>query len=99
MSKMSSDVSLIPKIFPVSDLQRRYSEILAWVREDRKPVLLVNKSFPEAVIIDIETYNALVRDSYEYDVQYVLQVDRKAMNAHLNGKSKKLRSLRDLEKK
>ena len=91
-------MNLIPQIFPVRDLQRRYSDILTFVKQGKKPALLVNKSFPEAVIVDVETYNNLVRDDYEYDEEYVLKMDQKALKAHRAGKTKKLGSLRNLLK-
>ncbi len=97
MSKATtSSVGMIPKTYPVRDLQRRYAAILTWVKEAKRPALLMNKSFPQAVLIDIETYNELVGDPYEYDVKFVLDIDRKALKAHRQGKTKKLRSLRDL---
>lgn len=98
MSKAFSNMSLIPRIFPVRDLQRRYADILDFVREERKPALLVNKSFPEAVIIDVETYNSLVSEDYAYDEDYVLKMDQKAIKAHRSGKTRKLSSLRSLLK-
>lgn len=99
MSKaVFSSLSLIPQTFPVRDLQRRYADILAFVKQGKKPALLVNKSFPEAVIVDVDTYNNLVRDGYEYDEEYVLKMDRKALKAHRAGKTKKLDSLRSLLK-
>lgn len=92
----NQQLSIIPTSFPVRDLQRRYSAILQFVKAKRAPALLLNNSRAEAVILDIATYNALVSDDYQYDDQYVLELDKKAQAEHKAGKTKKLHSLADL---
>ena len=89
-------LSVIPTSFPVRDLQRRYSDILKFVKNNQAPALLLNNSRAEAVILDIATYNALASDDYLYDEPYVLALDKKAQAEHKAGKTKKLGSLADL---
>lgn len=91
-----SNIAIIPKTFPVRDLQRRYADILDLVKSEKSPVLLLNKSRPEAIIMDVETYNSLASDNYIYDEDYILKIDKKALAEHKAKKTKKLRSLRDL---
>jgi len=89
-------LSIIPTSFPVRDLQRRYSDILKFVKNNQAPALLLNNSRAEVVILDITTYNALVSDDYHYDENYVLELDKKAQAEHRAGKTKKLKSLKNL---
>lgn len=89
-------LSPIPNSFPVRDLQRRYSTILKFVKDNRAPALLLNNSRAEAVVLDIATYNDLVTDRYEYDEEYILALDIKAQAEHRAGKTKKLGSLAGL---
>lgn len=89
-------LSPIPNSFPVRDLQRRYSAILKFVKDNRAPALLLNNSRAEAVVLDIASYNDLVSDRYEYDEEYILALDKKAQAEHRAGKTKKLGSLADL---
>ncbi|MFA5994990.1 MAG: hypothetical protein WC801_00920 [Patescibacteria group bacterium] len=93
---ITQQLSIIPTSYPVRDLQRKYTDILDFIKIHKAPALLINKSKPEAVILDIETYNNLVTDNYEYDEDYVLALDKQAMAEHRAGKTKKLRSLQDL---
>lgn len=93
---ITQQLSIIPTSYPVRDLQRKYSDILEFIKTHKAPALLINKSKPEAVILDIETYNNLVTDSYAYDEDYILALDKQAMTEHKSGKTKKLRSLADL---
>ena len=93
---INQPLSIIPTSFPVRDLQRRYSSILAFVKTNKAPALLLSNSHPEAVILDIETYNTLVADNYQYDESFIVALDSKAVAEHKTGKTKKLRSLADL---
>ena len=93
----TQQISVIPTSFPVRDLQRRYSDILKFVKINQAPALLLNNSRAEAVILDIGTYNALVADDYQYDEKYILELDKKAQTEHKSGKTKKLKSLADLK--
>ena len=92
----NQQLSMIPESFPVRDLQRRYSDILKFVKANRAPALLLNHSKAEAVVLDITTYNALVSDDYQYDDAYVFALDKKAQAEHKAGKTKKLSSLANL---
>ncbi len=93
---ITQQLSLIPATYPVRDLQRHYADILAMVKNQKMPALLLNKSKPEAVILDVETYNTLVADQFTYDPEAILAIDRQARAEHAAGKTKKLRSLADL---
>lgn len=93
---MNPHISPIPVTFPVRDLQRKYADIMDYVKESKSPALLINKSRPEAVVLDIETYNALVEDHWTYDENVVLRAHQDAMREFAQGKAKKLRSLSDL---
>lgn len=94
MSQLS--IGVIPPTYPVRDLQRNYAAIVKKVKSNKQPVVLINKSQPEAVLVDIETYNRLVADDYQYDEDYVLKMDKVAVAEHKAGKTKKLESLKDL---
>lgn len=47
--------------FPVSssDIQKKYKDVVARVKQTRQPAMLMNKNEPQAVIISLEDYETL----------------------------------------
>ncbi len=87
-----------PQTAPVRDLQRSYRSLVDAVKKSHQPLVLINNSVPEAVLLDIETYKALVEDDYEWDYDRTKKLVDKAMASHFAGKSKRLASFDELGK-
>jgi prevent-host-death family protein len=47
-------------LMPVTEVKRRATEILGRLREDRVPVLVIERGRSAAVLLDIETYEELL---------------------------------------
>lgn len=87
----------IPQTFTTRDLQRKYRAIIDTARETRDAVVLINNSQPEAVLLDIETYQQLVADNYLFDVPDTLKRVQEAERSYLAGKARELRSWNELD--
>ncbi|MBI4437833.1 type II toxin-antitoxin system Phd/YefM family antitoxin [Candidatus Uhrbacteria bacterium] len=87
----------IPRTFSTRDLQRQYRSIIDSAKQTKEAVVLINNSTPEAVLLDVETYNQLVQDDYAWDESFVLKQVAQANKSSRGGKSKKLTSWGDLD--
>lgn len=87
----------IHKTFSTRDLQRRYREVIEAAKQSQDAVVLINKSVPEAVILDKRTYDDLARDEYVYDEPYLLKLIKQAKSSYAAGKAKRLLSWDDLD--
>ncbi|OGL67226.1 hypothetical protein A2856_04190 [Candidatus Uhrbacteria bacterium RIFCSPHIGHO2_01_FULL_63_20] len=83
--------------YSVRDLQRNYRAVVDEAKKRHDAVLLINNSVPEAVVLDVETYNALVSDPYTYDEKRVRTLVREADASVKKGKAKKLKAWSDLD--
>lgn len=88
----------IPQVFSIRDLQRRYRSILDALKRSRGSVLLLNHNEPEAVLLDVETYNALVEDDYVYNEQRTVALVAEARASYARGKAKRLHAWDDLDR-
>lgn len=87
----------IPQTFSVRDLQRRYRNVLDTAKQSRDAVVLMNHSVPEAVVLDIETYNLLAKDEYELDEAYAWKLVQASKRSARAGRIHWLKSLDDLD--
>ena len=51
----------VPGLTPATEIKRRASEVIADVRATRQPVLITERGRSAAVLLDVETYDALLR--------------------------------------
>ena len=51
----------VPRLTPVTEIKRRATEVIADVRATRQPVLITERGRSAAVLLDVETYDALLR--------------------------------------
>lgn len=86
----------IPKTYSVRDLQRNYRAVLDEAKRTHDAIVLINNSAPEAVVLDVEAYNALVFDDYAWDMPYVNRLVREAKKS-LKGRGKKLQDWSELD--
>ena len=91
--------SPIPKLIPARQLQRRYRAVIDAVKRSRDAVVLVHNNVPEAVLLDLETYDHLVRDDYAYDEARTLRLVEQARRSYRAGKARVLHSWNDLDRR
>jgi PHD/YefM family antitoxin component YafN of YafNO toxin-antitoxin module len=87
----------VPQTFATRDLQRNYRSIVDMAKKSREPVVLINNSAPEAVLMDVGTYNLLVNDDYVWDEDFVLERVAAADRSSRSGKSVRIESWDDLD--
>ena len=87
----------IPRSYSTRDLQRQYRAIIDSAKASKDAVVLINNSVPEAVLLDVDTYNQLVRDEYAWDESFVLKQVAAANTSSRRGQSKRLKSWKDLD--
>ena len=51
----------VPRLTPVTEIKRRATEVIADVRATRQAVLITERGRSAAVLLDVETYDALLR--------------------------------------
>ena len=51
----------LPRLKPVTEIKRRATAVIADVRATRQPVLITERGRSAAVLLDVETYDALLR--------------------------------------
>ena len=51
----------VPRLKPVTEIKRRATEVIADVRATRQPVLITERGRSAAVLLDVETYDGLLR--------------------------------------
>ncbi|MBI2551351.1 type II toxin-antitoxin system Phd/YefM family antitoxin [Candidatus Uhrbacteria bacterium] len=83
--------------YSVRDLQRNYRKVLDMAKRTHDAVLLINNSVPEAVVLDVETYNALVEDGYAWDEKHTDKLVKEALASCKQGKTKRLLDWNDLD--
>jgi len=49
------------RLKPVTEIKRHATEILARLRADREPIVITEHGRPEAVLLDVESYEELQR--------------------------------------
>lgn len=87
----------IAKSYSVRDLQRDYRSVIDDAKKTRDAVVLINNSKPEAVVLDIETYNTLTQDGYPLDETFALKQVKEAQRSYQKGKAKVLKNWDDLD--
>lgn len=87
----------LPKTYSVRDLQRNYRAVLNDAKRTHDAIVLINNSVPEAVVLGIETYNALATDEYAWDIPYVNRLVREAKKSLKGRKGKKLQDWNELD--
>ncbi len=87
----------IPQTFSVRDLQRQYRRVLDAAKQSHDAVVLIRRSVPEAVVLDVETYNLLVKDVYELDEAYAWKLVQASKRSARAGKVQWLKSFEDLD--
>lgn len=87
-------LSFIPDFVSVSDLQRRYPELLKALKLSQKPLLVLKKNDLEAVIITPHFYQTMMNKVQEYEEKDVL---RSLANYTKEKKAKKLSKMKSVK--
>ena len=90
-------MNTVSPTFSVRDLQRDYRSVIDTAKRTRDAVVLINNSVPEAVILDVETYNLLAKDEYALDEEYAAKLVQESKKSARVGKVQWLKSLDDLD--
>ena len=81
-------------IWPVSDLQNKFADILKTVHETAQPVFLTNNGYGDMVLMSMETFENL---QFESEVYFKLQEAEREAELSNKGYSSKevLKAVRD----
>jgi len=74
----------------VAELQRGYKKLLNTIKNTGTPLVIVNNGKPEAVLVDIGTYQDQVSKLEELENSYLLRVAKKGLGEYKKGKTTKL---------
>ena len=89
-------ISYIPQFVSVSDLQRRYPELLKALRVSQKPLLVLKKNNLEAVIITPAFYRTMMDKVKEYEENDALLALTNYSKEKKSKKLKKMKSINEL---
>jgi len=87
-------LSYIPDFVSVSDLQRRYPELLKALKVSQKPLLVLKKNDLEAVILTPDFYRTMMDKVQEYEEKDALLA---VANYTKEKKSKKLIKMKNVK--
>lgn len=82
----------------VSDLQRNYAHLLARLNLSQKPLLVLKKNKPEAVIVLPEIFSLLVEKLRQYEEEKALEAIGIYEKEKKEKKLRKLKTIRELFK-
>lgn len=54
------------RVYPISEFRNSIRERLQEARESQDPVYIAHHGKPQAVVLDIDTYERLIREVYEF---------------------------------
>jgi PHD/YefM family antitoxin component YafN of YafNO toxin-antitoxin module len=94
---LTHSMHIVQKTYSVRDLQRKYRTVIESVKRSHDAVVLMSGSSPEAVLLNVETYNHLVQDDYQWDVANTSRLVKEAEHSIKAKKEKHLDSWNDLD--
>jgi antitoxin StbD len=83
-------------LLSIADLRQNAARALRRAGSNGEPCVILSRSKPVAVILSPEAYEEMHRRLVELERAEIVQDVREGVKEHRPGKSKKLRSLRDL---
>lgn len=88
--------TLLPRTSTAKELQKNYRSLFDEVIDSKEPLVILNKNKAEVVIIDIETYDKMVREEEELELKTSMHAIENYKTEKKTKKLKKLNSLADL---
>jgi PHD/YefM family antitoxin component YafN of YafNO toxin-antitoxin module len=85
----------------VADIQRRYRFLVDDMKKTKKPMVVLNNGVPDAVLMDVTTYNLFIDRLNKFEENYLLAVADSGLKDFAKGKTvtlKKDQKLIDLIK-
>lgn len=86
-----SILTTLPDTASVQEIQRNYRRLLDKVKATRNPLFILRNNLPEAVILDVESWNALVKKMIHKEEHDALKAITSFESERRSGKLKKLR--------
>lgn len=85
-----------PLTATVSEIQRNYRKLFNKVKRSGQPLFVLHRSKPEVAIVDIDYLHELAAKAEKYEEREVLEAIAEGEKEYAEGKTKELRSLKDL---
>ncbi len=90
-------ISILPETASVQEIQRNYRRLLDKVKSTRTPLFILRNSLPEAVIVDVKSWNEIVTRLQKEEERLALEAIKTFETERRRGKLKLLKgSLADL---
>ncbi|MBI2426607.1 MAG: type II toxin-antitoxin system Phd/YefM family antitoxin [Candidatus Kerfeldbacteria bacterium] len=86
-----SILTTLPDTASVQEIQRNYRRLLDRVKATRNPLFILRNNLPEAVILDVESWNTLVKKMIHKEEKEALTAIACFEEDRRRGKLKKLR--------
>lgn len=91
-------ITTLPETASVAEIQRNYRKLLNKAKSTRSPLYILRNNFPEAVIVDVQSWNEIVRrlqreeerDALEAIREYEIEKKAGALKVLSAGKLSKL---------
>lgn len=81
----------IPNMVKVVDLQRGYRSLVGEMKRVGKPFLVLNNGDPDAVIMDVATYNTFTQKMRDFEELNLLRIAQEGIEELKTGRTKKLK--------
>lgn len=81
----------IPDMVNVADLQRDYRDLVNGLKKTGKPVVVLSNGIPDAVVMDVTTYNSYTQSLRDLQEMYLLSVAKEGMEEYREGKTATLK--------
>lgn len=85
------------KLISISSLRQGATQVVKDLQENRQPWTLIQRSHPVAVLVDYETFEAMRSRLRELEEEHLLRVVAQGRREHRRGKTRKIKSLADLQ--
>lgn len=86
----------MPKTASVQQIQKAYRPLFDEVIEKREPLVILSNNKPEVVVVDVETFEDLMKIKEEWEWKDTKEAIEEAEKELKEGKLKELKSLADL---
>lgn len=93
---MAELMQTLPNIASVRDMQRNYKTLFTIIKQTKKPLYLLSNNKPQVVVLDINFFENILQKMRVLEEQIVLDIVEEGLAEYKKGKTKVLKSLKDL---
>lgn len=86
----------MPNIASVRDIQRNYTSLFNAVKQNKQPLYLLSNNKPQVVVLDVNFFENMVEKMQILEENRVLDIVDAGLKEYKEGKTKTLKSLKDL---